>query len=243
MKRYIAIVGLVVVSSMVAIQASYAALSVSLGTASSFAVLGSSTVTSTGSSVVTGDLGLSPGTSVTGFPPATLTGALYVANASALQAKNDLSTAYSALSGEPSTAVIGAELGGTTKTPGVYDSSSGAFSITGTLTLDAQGDTSAVFVFRTNNTLTTAGASNVVLANGAQACNVYWLVGSSATLGSNSRLKGSVLASVSITLTTGASLEGRALARTGAVTLDSDVVTVPSCSIVSTPTQTPTPIS
>lgn len=235
----IAVVAIVLVSSFVFAQVSFAAPTVSLGTANSFAILGASTVTSTGSSTVTGDLGLSPGTSVTGFPPATLTGVLHVANASSLQAKNDLSTAYTTLSGEASTAVISSELGGTTRTPGVYDSASGNFAITGTLTLDAQGDSNAVFVFRTSSTLITAGASNIVLANGAQACNVFWLVGSSATLGASSQLKGSILASVSITLTTGASLEGRALARTGAVTLDGNVVIVPSCAVAVTPTPTP----
>lgn len=235
----IAVVAIVLVSSFVLAQVSFAAPTVSLGTANSFAILGASTVTSTGSSTVTGDLGLSPGTSVTGFPPATLTGVLHVANASSLQAKNDLSTAYTTLSGEASTAVISSELGGTTRTLGVYDSASGNFAITGTLTLDAQGDSNAVFVFRTSSTLITAGASNIVLANGAQACNVFWLVGSSATLGASSQLKGSILASVSITLTTGASLEGRALARTGAVTLDGNVVIVPSCAVAVTPTPTP----
>ncbi len=241
----IVVVAIVLVSSFVLAQVSFAAPSVSLGTANSFAILAASTVTSTGSSTVTGDLGLSPGTSVTGFPPATLTGTLHVANAAALQAKNDFSTAYTTLSGEASTAVISSELGGTTRTPGVYDSASGNFAITGTLTLDAQGDPNAVFIFRTSSTLITAGASNVVLANGTQACNVFWLVGSSATLGASSQLKGSVLASVSVTLTTGASLEGRALARTGAVTLDGNVVIVPSCSIAVTPTPTPsaTPIA
>lgn len=235
------VVALVVVSSIVGTHSSFAAPSGSLGTAQSFAILAASTVTSTGSSTVTGDLGLSPGTSVTGFPPAVLTGVLYVANALALQAQNDSATAYTSLSGEASTALISSELGGTTRTPGVYDAASGNFALTGTLTLDAQGDSNAVFIFRASSTLITAGASGVVLANGAQACNVFWLVGSSATLGANSQLKGSVLASVSITLTTGALLEGRALARTGAVTLDGNVVIVPSCAVVATPTPTTTP--
>lgn len=243
----IAVIAVVAASSIVLAQVSFAAPSASLGTANSFAILGASTVTSTGSSTVTGDLGLSPGTSVTGFPPATLTGALHVANSAALQAKNDLSSAFTTLSGEASTAVVSSELGGTTRTPGVYDSASGNFAITGTLTLDAQGDSNAVFIFRTSSTLITAGASGVVLANGAQACNVFWLVGSSATLGANSQFKGTILAAVSITLTTGASLEGRALARTGAVTLDGNVLVIPSCSIATptpapTPSATPTPI-
>jgi hypothetical protein len=135
---------------------------------------------------------------------------------------------------------VPAELGGTTKTAGVYDSADGTFGITGTLTLDAQGDPNAVFIFKTASTLITAGASSVVLVNDAQACNVFWQVGSSATLGTNSTFNGNILALTSITLTTGANVNGRVLARNGAVTLDTNTITKATCAApVVAPTPTP----
>ncbi|MEZ0092461.1 ice-binding family protein [Streptacidiphilus sp. EB129] len=197
---------------------------VSLGTAGNFAVLAASTVTNTGPTTINGDLGLSPGTSVTGFPPGQLNGTQHVADAAALQAQNDLTAAYNDAAGRPTTATVPVELGGTTKTPGVYDSPAGTFGITGTLTLDAQGDPNAVFIFKTASTLITASASSVNLVNGAQAANVFWQVGSSATLGTYSTLQGNVLALTSITVTTGATVDGRTLARNAAVTLDSDTI-------------------
>jgi len=201
---------------------------VNLGTASNFVILAGSTVTNTGSSVIlNGDLGLSPGTAVTGFPPATLSGTQHVADATAFGAKADLVNAYNDAAGRPST-VIGSQLGGTVITPGVYSSADGTFSVTGTLTLDAQGDSNAVFIFKTSTSLITAGASNVVLTGGAQAGNVFWQVGSSATLGTNSTFKGNILAMTSITLTTSTNVEGRLLARNGAVTLDGNHVTKPA---------------
>lgn len=206
-----------------------AATKVNLGTADNFSVLAGSTITNTGSSVITGDLGLSPGTAVTGFPPGTISGTQHIANATAVQAQNDLTTAYNNAAGQTPVATVPTELGGTTKTAGIYGSSAGTFGITGTLTLDAQGDSSAVFIFKTASTLTTAGASNIVLANGAQACNVFWQVGSSATLGANSTFKGNILALTSATLTTGANVEGRVLARNGAVTLDTNTITKATC--------------
>lgn len=157
-----------------------AATSVDLGTADNFAILGGSTVTNTGSSVITGDLGLSPGTSVTGFPPGTISGTEEIANAVAVQAKTDLTTAYDDAAGQTPVTTVPTELGGTTLTTGSYDSEAGTFGITGTLTLDAEGDTDAVFIFKTESTLITAGSSTIVLTNGAQACNVFWQVGSSA---------------------------------------------------------------
>ncbi|MDH6130283.1 ice-binding family protein [Kitasatospora sp. GP82] len=202
---------------------------VSLGTAGDFAVLAASTITNTGPTTVNGDLGLSPGTSVTGFPPGQVNGTQHVADAVALQAKNDLTAAYNDAAGRPTTATVPVELGGTTKTPGVYDSPAGTFGITGPLTLDAQGDPNAVFIFKAASTLTTASASSVNLVNGARACNVFWQVGSSATLGTNSILRGNVLALASITVTTGVTVEGRTLARNAAVTLDSDTITRTTC--------------
>jgi len=200
---------------------------VSLGTAANFAVLAGSTVTNTGPTVIDGDLGLSPGTAVTGFPPGQVNGTVHAADGAALQAKTDLGAAYDDAAGRPSTATVPVELGGTTKTPGVYESPAGTFGITGTLTLDALGDPNAVFIFKAASTLITASASGVNLVNGAQAANVFWVVGSSATLGTYSILRGNVLALASITVTTGVTVDGRTLARTAAVTLDTDAITRP----------------
>ncbi|MEJ0021478.1 MAG: ice-binding family protein [Candidatus Doudnabacteria bacterium] len=202
------------------------AAQVNLGTAGSFAVLAGSTITNTGSSGINGDLGLSPGTSVTGFPPGTVNGAQHVADSTAAQAKTDLVAAYNNAAGQSTTSTIPTELGGTTETAGVYDSASGTFGITGTLTLNAQGDPNAVFIFKAASTLITAGASSVSLINGAQACNVFWQVGSSATFGTFSNFAGNVLALTSITVTTGVNVSGRMLARNGAVTLDTDTITL-----------------
>lgn len=201
---------------------------ISLGTAANFAVLAGSTVTNTGPTTIYGDLGLSPGSSVTGFPPGQVDGAVYVADAVALQAKTDLGAAYDDAAGRPTTATIPVELGGTTRAPGVYESPAGTFEITGTLTLDAEGDPDAVFIFKATSTFITASASDVNLVNGAQSVNVFWTVGSSATLGTYSVLRGNVLAVASITVTTGVTVDGRTLARTDAVTLDSATVFRPA---------------
>lgn len=221
--------------------AAFAATAVNLGTAQSYAVLAGSTITNTGSSVINGDLGLSPGTSVTGFPPGTVNGTQHITDAAAAQAQTDLITAYNAASGQTGGVTISGDLGGRTLTPGVYNSSS-SMGLTGTLTLDGQGDPNAVFVFQAGSTLTTASASNVVLTNSAQACNVFWQVGASATLGTNSNFVGSIMTLTSITVTTGASISGRVLARNGAVTLDTNTITRPVCAAaVVTPTPEPTP--
>lgn len=206
-----------------------AATRVGLGSGDNFVILAGSTVTNTGSSVITGDLGLHPGTSVTGFPPGTVNGTQHVTDSTALAAKNDLVTAYNNAAGQTPNTTVPTELGGTTKNAGIYNSSSGTFGITGTLTLDGQGDHNAVFIFKTASTLITAGSSTVALVNGAQACNVFWQVGSSATLGTNSTFKGNILALTSATLTTGANVEGRVLARNGAVTLDTNTISKPAC--------------
>lgn len=223
---------------------------VSLGTADNFAILAGSAITNTGSSVVTGDVGIYPGTAVTGFPPATLNGIQHTADEQAIQAKSSVTATYTDASNRTPVTTIGTELGNMVILPGVYASPSGTFGLTGTVTLDAQGDPNAVFIFKSASTLITASGSNVVLANGAQACNVYWLVGSSATLGTNSTFRGSLIALTSITLTTNAHVEGRLLAQNGAVTLDSNTVTRASCAapivvvtpVVVTPTATTTVI-
>jgi hypothetical protein len=202
---------------------------VGLGTANSFAVLAYSTVTNTGPTTITGDVGLHPGSSVTGFNTVTLHGTQHVADAAALQAKNDLVTAYDNAAGRTPT-TVGTELGGQTLTSGVYSTQNGKLGLTGAVTLNAQGDPTAVFIFQAASTLITASGSSVVLTNGAQACNVYWKVASSATLGTSSAFAGNILALASITMTTGATLVGRALAQTGAVTLDTNVITRAVCS-------------
>jgi LPXTG-motif cell wall-anchored protein len=206
-----------------------AATTVNLGTADDFAILAGSTITNTGPSVINGDVGLTPGNSVTGFPPGTISGIQYIGNATAIQAQNDLVTAYNDAAGKPCTQNLsGQDLGGLTLTPGVYCFDTSA-QLTGTLTLNAQNDSSSVFIFRIGSTLTTAGASKVIFTNDTQACNVFWQVGSSATLGTNTSFEGNILALTSITLNTGANVEGRVLARNGAVTLDTNTITKATC--------------
>ena len=179
-----------------------------LGAASSFAVVGASTVTNTGPTIVNGDLGLSPGTAVTGFPPGIVTGTIQIANAASLAAQNSITTAYNALAGQACDVnLTGIDLGGLTLTPGAYCFSSSA-QLTGTLTLDGLGNPGAVWVFQIGSTLTTASGSRVQFINGGQACGAFWQVGSSATLGTTTSFAGNVLALASITLNTGATNSG-----------------------------------
>jgi hypothetical protein len=198
---------------------------VALGSASTFGVLAGSTVTNTGASTVNGDLGLSPGTSVTGFPPGTVTGTTHAGDAAAAQAQNDLTTAYNDAAGRTVGAItVSGNLGGQTLTPGLYKSTSTLAISSGDLTLDAQGDANAVFIFQVGSSLTTTSGRRVILSGGAKAANIFWQVGSSATLGTTSVFKGNILAQTSITVTTGAVVDGRLLARTGQVSLDASVV-------------------
>lgn len=195
---------------------------------SSFVVLGGSTVTNTNTpTIVTGNLGVSPGSAVTGFPPGIVVGGtIHAADAVAAQAQSDLTSVYNNLANTTcNTVLTGQNLGGLTLTPGVYCFASSA-QLTGTLTLDGQGNPNATFIFQIGSTLTTASASSVLLINGATSCGVFWQVGSSATLGTGTTLAGSIVALTSITLNTGANVTGRVLARNGAVTLDNNHVTV-----------------
>jgi len=199
-----------------------------LGTAGNFAVLAGSTVTNTGPTAVTGDLGVSPSSAVTGFPPGTLVGAIHAADATAATAIADLTTAYNDAAGRTLCAVtVAGNLGGMTLRPGLYKSTSSLGVTSGDLTLDAQGDGDAVFIFKMASTLTTTSGRQVILAGGAKAANVYWQVGSSATLGTTSAFRGTIMADQAITLDTGATLDGRALARIAAVALASNTIVKP----------------
>src|ERR1035437_6981432 len=213
---------------------------VGLGTVDSFAILAGTTVTNTGPTTISGNVGVSPGSAVTGFPPGTVTnGTIHAADAVAAQAQSDVTTAYNDAAGRTPCTVVGADLVGRTLVPGVY--CGGTLGLTGTVTLDAQGNPDAVFIFQGASTLITASGSNVAVINGAQACNVFWEIGSSATLGTNSVFRGTVLALTSVAAQTGASVLGRLLARNGAVTLDTNTVTSPVCAATTaTTTTTPT---
>jgi hypothetical protein len=192
---------------------------------SSFAVLGASAVSNTGPTLVTGNLGSSPTGSITGFPPGTVSGATHSGDATAATAQTDLFAAYNDAASRPfDTNLTGIDLGGLTLTPGVYKFSTSA-QLTGVLTLDAQNNPNAVWIFQIGSTLTTASASSVVMINGGVPGNVFWQVGSSATFGTTTTFLGNVLALVSITATTGANFTGRLFAHTGAVTLDTNNVT------------------
>jgi len=214
---------------------------VGLGAAAAYAVLAGTTVTNTGPSTVHGSLGVSPGTAVTGFPPGIVSnGVIHAADANALAAKAALTVAYNDATSRTTTATISANLAGSTLRAGVY--TGGALALSGTLTLDAHGDPNAVFVFQAASTLVVASSARVLLVNGAGACNVFWRVGSSATIGTSAHFAGTVLALTSISAKTNASIDGRLLARNGAVTLDANTFTRPSCqtSTVTTTTSSAT---
>jgi ice-binding like protein len=215
---------------------------VGLGTADGFAVLAGSGITNTGTTTINGDVGSFPTTTQTGFSSVVLTGTNHGGDAVTQGAKTDLTTAYNDAAGRTPVTTVPTELGGTTLTHGVYSSAAGTFGLTGALTLDAQGDASAVFIFQMASTLTTATASSVVLIGGAQSCNVFWQVGSSATLGGSTAFRGNILALTSITLVTSATVDGRVLARNGAVTLDTNTITRSTCAVAATPAPaTPAP--
>lgn len=204
-----------------------------LGTATNFAVLGGQAISNTGATTINGDVGLSPGgsSSVTGFPPGIINGGTHYADAVALQAKNDLVTAYNdAANQTPFVDLTGQNLGNMNLTPGTYHFSSSA-QLTGPLTLSGFG----TYIFQIGSTLTTASGSSVLLTNNAQACGVYWQVTSSATFGTTTAFQGTVMALASITMNTQATLIGRALARNGSVTLDTNTITRPAASCAGLP--------
>ena len=216
---------------------------VNLRTTSSFAVLAGTTITNTGPTTISGsspegggDVGLYPGSAFPGQADVTLsgTGTVHINDTVAIKATTDLEAAYDDAAGRTPVTTIPTELGGTTLKPGTYDSADGTFQITGTLTLDAQDDPDGVFVFKTASTLITAAGSNVNIINGARYCRVFWKVGSSATLGTNSHFVGHIFALTSIAAQTGATVQGQLLARNGAVTLDTNTITNGICA--STPT-------
>jgi hypothetical protein len=211
-------------------QVAYDAADYVATSAANFEALAGSTVTNTGPTIITGgDLGLSPGSAVTGFPPGTLTppAVMHITDPTAAQAELDLTTAYLYTAGLPGGAVLPGDMSGLTFAPGLYMNASTVMLSAGNVTLDAGGDVNAVFIFQVGSTLTTIGSTQVILAGGAQAQNVFWQVSSSATLGTNSIFQGTIMSLQSISLDTGATLIGRALARNGAVTLDDSTLTAP----------------
>lgn len=251
-RRPTGLLGLALLVTLALASSAQAQATVPLGTADNFAVLGATTVTNTGPTVVTGDLGISPGTACTGLPapctgggPGTVNGTIHSADSTSAQAQSDLTTAYNDAAGRTCTADLTGQTLGTggvvpTLTPGVYCFSSSA-QLTGTLTLDGAGDPNAVFIFQTGSTLTTAPGSSVTLINGAQSCNVFWQIGSSAVLDTTTGFVGNILALTAITANTGATVDGRLLARNAAVTMDTNTVTRAQCSTPPPPPPTTPP--
>lgn len=199
---------------------------VPLAGASSLAIIAGSSITNTGSTNVTGDIGLSPGTSVGGFPPGILVGTLHINDAIATQAKLDLTAAYNDAAGRSATdmVTVSGNIGGLTLTPGLYKSTSSLSISSGDLTFDARGDANAVFIIQIASSLTVTSGRRVILTNGALASNIFWQVGSSATFGTTAVFKGTIMALQSITFNTGATLDGRALARNGNVTMAGNTI-------------------
>jgi Ice-binding-like len=202
---------------------------VPLAGTSTIAILAGSSITNTGATTITGDLGLSPGTSIGGFPPGILNGVQHINDEIANQAKLDLTAAYNDAAGRISTDIVtlSGNIGGLTLTPGLYKSTSSLSISSGDLTFDAKGNANAVFIIQIASTLTTTSGRQVILSGGALASNIFWQVGTSATFGTTSVFKGNILAMQSITFNTGAKLDGRGLARTGAVTMAGNTIVKP----------------
>jgi hypothetical protein len=225
MKRNLLVLATIVACACIGTKTN--AQTISLGLAEDFAVLGATTVTNTGPTVLNGDLGLFPGTSVTGFPPGIVNGTMFINDTMAMEAQAAALVAYNQLVALPPTMTLTGSLGGLTLLPGIYQITSAA-QLTGTLTLNGNGMVDPLFVFQIGSSLTTASASSIVEINGANASNLYWQVGSSATLGTNSQFNGTLIANTSDTLTTGATVtNGHIFALNGAVTLDSNIISVP----------------
>ena len=206
-----------------------AATAVGLGTASSFVVLAGTGVTNTGATTLNGDIGTFPTTTITDLGTITINGTNHAGDGVTQGTKSDLVTAYYSAACQGPTNPIAAALDGQTLVPGVYNSASQILLNGGAVTLDAGGDAAAVWVFQAGSDLIVGNGSVVNLTNGAQACNVFWQVGSSASLGTGVAFRGTIMALTSITLATAATLEGRALARNGTVTLDTNTITTPTC--------------
>lgn len=211
--------------SSVALQSTVQA-TVPLAGASGLALLAGSAISNTGATTVNGDIGLSPGSSIGGFPPGILVGTMHINDAIATQAKLDLTAAYNDAAGRTATDIVtlSGNLGGLTLTPGLYKSTSSLAISSGDLTFDAKGNPNAVFIIQIASTLTTTSGRKVILSGGALASNIFWQVGSSATFGTTSVFKGTLLVMQSITFNTGATLDGRALARTGAVIMAGNTI-------------------
>jgi hypothetical protein len=228
-------VGLVSILSFTALAIPTSAMAIgtapSLGTVGPFGVLAASTVTNTGPSTIGGDLGLYPGTSITGFPPGNVLGTIHATDAVAGNAQADTTTAYNTAAGEaPDVVLPSADLTGLSLTPGVYPNGSAVrLDTNGTLTLNGQGNPASVFIFQVGSTLTTGTNSKISYINGAQPCNVFWQVGSSATLGTSSLFVGTILADQSISVSDTVTVHGRLLASNGAVTLIDDTITPSNC--------------
>ncbi|MDQ3047312.1 MAG: ice-binding family protein [Bacteroidota bacterium] len=202
---------------------------VSLAGASVLAILAGSSISNTGATSITGDMGLSPGTSIGGFPPGILIGTQHINDAIANQSKLDLTAAYNDAAGRTATDIVtlSGNIGGLTLTPGLYKSTSSLAVSSGDVTFNAMGDPNAIFIIQIASTLTATAGRKVILSNGASAANIFWQVGTSATFGTTSEFKGNVLAMQSITFNTGASLTGRGLARSGAVVMAGNTIVKP----------------
>ena len=200
---------------------------ISLGAAENFAVLAGSAITSTGATSIAGDVGLSSGSSIGGFPPGSIVGNKHISDPTAVAAKNDLTTAYNEAAGKTLNPIsLSGNIGGQTLYPGLYKSTSSLSISSGDLTIDAKGDSTAIFIFQIASTLTTTSGRKIILAGNANPNNIFWQVGTSATIGSTSAFYGTIMANEAISFKTGATLTGRALARIAAVTLDSNVIVI-----------------
>jgi uncharacterized membrane protein YgcG len=242
-----AVLGALFLVGPLALSAQAAAGVPPLGTASAFSVLAGTTVTNTGATTIDRSVGVHPGSAVTGESTMVVGGTTHKADAVALQAKSDLTTAYNNAAAQTPPISEDAELGGETLVGGVYNRAA-AMGLTGQLTLDGANNPNSVWVFQAGSTLITAPGSSVVLINGANPCNVFWQVGSSATLDTTTHFVGTIMAEATITMNTGATIQGRTLARSGAVNLHNNVFTSPNCAYdqdvddavaPTTPTDTP----